>query len=208
MKARFLSIGIALSALAGCYHVDVSPSLSQTDEKLATQGYWLAKPANATVSHDDYDELWEACIGSARWRGYRADRSDYRGGLLITYPLVAKQAFEVWKRDTPTVSDIADNTIATMRRTIHFEIARRDNGTFECVPKVLVEKFASTEGRITSVTRYRDSFSLEPNQGSREADKGRDIPTAYWYTTGRDVVLEKDLAAAIESRLRGMVARR
>jgi hypothetical protein len=208
MKAQSLPLIFAIFALTGCSHVDVSPSLSQTDEKLATQGYWLGQPAVATVAHDNYDELWEACIGSTRWRGYHIDRSDYRGGSLVMFPLVSKQFFEVWKRDTPAIADIIENSLMLVRRIVRFDVVRREDGTFACVPKVLVERFSQTEGRVTSVTRNGDVFAVEENQGSRERDKGNVGADAYWYTTGRDVVLEKDLADAIESRLRGMVARR
>ena len=208
MNARILPILFALSAIPGCSHVDVSPAVSQTDIRLSSQTHWLEQPANASVTHDNYDELWQACIESARFRGYQPARMNYRDGVLVTLPVTGKQFFEVWKRDTPAVSDIVENSLTSTRRIIRFEIARREDGTFECVPKVLVELFAGMETRVTSVTRYRDAFQIEPNQGSRERDKGNNIPDAYWYTTGRDDVLEKELAKAVQSRLRGAIAKR
>ena len=194
--------------LTGCTHVERSPAFTETDKKTATQAYWLNKPANAVVTHDDYDELWEACADTARWRGFRIDRTDYRAGLLTTWPLASKQAFEPWKKDVVTISDLTETTLASMRRIIHFEIARLEDGTFECVPKVLVERYSSSERRITSVTQYRESFAIVTEQGSRARDKGFDLQFTYWYTTGRDEVLEKALADGIRSRLRGTVARR
>ena len=200
---------LALLALAaGCSHVEQSPSITETTKETATKSYWIDQPATDTVAHDDYDELWEAAADTARWRGFRVDRTDYRGGLLTTWPLASKQIFEPWKRDVLTMPDLAESTLASMRRIIRFEIARLDDGTFQCTPKVLVERYSSSERRITSVTQYRESFSIETEQGSKERDKGYDLPFTYWYTTGRDEALEKVLADGIRSRLRGAVARR
>lgn len=208
MKLFFFAAIAVLLTFAGCSTVERSPAFTQTDVKLTSQAHWIAEPANATVAHDDYDELWEAAIGAARWHGFRPDRLDYRNGLLITFPMVSKQVFEIWKRDTATIPDLTESTLATVRRTLRFEIEKRPDGGFECVPKVLVERFSEVERRITSVTQYRESFSIMENQGSRERDKGFLVPDAYWYTTGRDAALEKQLADGIQSRVRGMVARR
>src|SRR5688500_12470852 len=87
--------------LAGCSHVEQSPALTQTDPKLATQAHWIAQPATATVVHDNFDELWEAAIRAARWRGFKPDRIDYRNGVLVSHPLVSKQVFELLRRDVP-----------------------------------------------------------------------------------------------------------
>ena len=153
--------------------------------------------------------MWDACRGAARWRGFRVDRMDYRGGLMITHPLTSKQFFEVWRRDVATLPDLAESTLATMRRIVRFEIVKRDDGTYACVPKVLVERYAQTERRITSVTQYRESFSGEPGVfGSRERDKGVNVPDVYWYATGRDEALERELAEGMRARLPDEVARR
>jgi hypothetical protein len=202
----FLAALVAVAA--GCSHVEQSPSITETTKETATQAYWLDQPASATVTHDDYDQLWEACADTARWRGFRVDRTDYRAGLLTTWPLASKQAFELWKKDVVTMSDLTETTLASTRRIIHFEIKRLDDGTFECAPKVLVERYSSSERRITSVTQYRESFAIVTEQGSRARDKGIDLPFTYWYTTDRDDALEKVLADGIRARLRGAVARR
>lgn len=192
----------------GCSHVERSPSITDITRTKGTQAYWIDKPANATVIHDNYDELWEACADTARWRGFRIDRVDYRSGLLTTWPLPSKQVFEPWKKDVVDLPDLAESSLASMRRIIRFEIARLDDGTFELVPKVLVERYSSSERRITSVTRYRESFAIKDIQGSRERDKGIDLPYTYWYVTARDDSLEKDLADGVRARLKGAVARR
>ncbi len=206
--AIIVFITTAALLTAGCSTSATSPALTQGDPALATQAHWIAQPAVATVQHDDYDRLWEACRQTARWRGFQIDRADYRNGLLVSRPLISKQLFEVWRRDTMRVSDMAESTLATIRRIVRFEISKQEDGTFACVPKVVIERYTSTERRITTVTQYRESFSIEPEQGSREKDKGVNVPDTYWYATGRDAVLEKDLAEGIRSRVRGMAAGR
>lgn len=197
-----------LALLAGCSNVEQSPALTQTDPKLATQAHWVAQPATATVVHDDFDALWEAAIGAARWRGYRPDRVQYREGVLVSHPVVSKQLFEPLKRDTPGLADQLENTLATTRRIVRFEITAREDGSFELAPKVLVERYTSTERRITSVTQYKESFNIETEYGNKERDKGVNLPTTYWYTVGRDETLERDLAEAVRARLPKAVASR
>lgn len=211
MTKALLIAGLSVfaAALPGCATVERSPALTQSDTALATPAYWLRQPATEAVTHGDYDQLWEACRSAARWRGFRVDRTDYRGGVMVTYPLVSRQFFEVWRRDVVTLPDLAESSLATVRRIVRFEIEKRDDGSFACVPKVLVERYAQTERRITSVTQYRESFSSEPGVlGSRERDKGINVPVTYWYATGRDDALERELAEGIRARLPDEVASR
>lgn len=198
----------AVALLSGCTHVDQSPSLTETDTRLASKEYWIDQPANASVTHDDFDELWNAAVDAARWRGYRPERIEYRSGMLQTYPVVSKQIFEFWRRDVSSLDGMTEATLSTMRRIVRFEIAKRDDGTFECVPKVVVQRYSSLEHRITSITRYRETFSIASAVGNKERDRGVDLVDTYWYAVGRDADLEKDLAIAIESRVKQAVAGR
>ena len=209
VRLRAMLLALAWSSLSGCSSSPDARPATETDAALARPAHWISQPAVATVTHNGYDQLWEACHGAARWRGFRIDRADYRGGLIVSHPLTSKQAFEVWRRDVVTLPAIAESTLATMRRTARFEITEQADGSFACVPKVVIERYSSSERRITSVTQYRESFSIEPGMmGSRERDRGIDIPITYWYATGRDEALERELAAAIRGRLPKAVASR
>lgn len=199
---RSIALCFLCLTIAGCSTVAQTQDVVETDPDLATSGHWIAQPANATVSATDYDKLWEACIGAARWHGYPMDRLDYRNGLMISRPIVSGQIFEPWRRDLVTFNSVIDSTLATETRQVRFEIKKRDDGSYDCVPKVVIQRFSSAERRITSVTRYRESFDIKPGSGNRERDKGRELPDTYWYATGRDADLEKALAKGVESRLR------
>ena len=199
---------LSVLLVAGCSHVDQSPALTQTDPKLVTQAHWINQPAAASVGHDNYDELWQAAVGAARFRGYRPDRIDYRNGMFQTYPVVSKQIFEFWRRDVASWPDLNESTLATVRRIVRFEIGKRDDGTFECVPKVIVERYSSAERRITTITRYRETFSIATAQCNRERDRGVELADTYWYAIARDETMEKQLADAVKSRVRDAVASR
>jgi hypothetical protein len=203
-SALLLAIGMAV----GCEHVAESPSITQTDQKLAEPAHWLAQPATASATHDNYEELWQACIEAARYRGFQPALLDYREGILTTDPVVSKQIFEPWRRDVVTLRDQVESTLATMRRIVRFEITRESENQFRCVPKVLVDHYAATERRITAIERYREAFSIETAQGSKERDRGIDIPVEYWYTVGRDAAMEKQLAEAVQARVKSAVASR
>lgn len=207
-KVLAVSSLLAAGPLGGCTHVDQSPAITETDQKLAEPEHWLAQPANASVTHDNYDELWVACLEAARYRGFKADSLNYREGILTTQPLISKQIFEVWRRDVAAIGDQVESTLATERRIVRFEIVRESDEQFRCVPKVLVQHYAALERRITAIQRYREAFSITNVQGSKERDRGIDIPIEYWYTTGRDAAMEKQLAGAVEGRAKDAVASR
>lgn len=204
-----LLAALACGQLPGCSSPASRPLATDADPALATAAHWLGQPATETVTHPDYDDLWDACRATARWRGFRVDRTDYRGGLLVTHPLTSKQVFELWRRDVVTLPDVAESTLATTRRIVRFEIRKQPDGGYACVPKVLVERYAQSERRITSVTQYRESFSSgEGILGSRERDKGFDVPVTYWYAIARDAALERVLAEGVRARLPREVASR
>jgi len=177
--------------------------VTQVDPILATPDYWLDKPAVVQVEAADFYQLWNICRSVAHDRFFQIDREDYREGLLTTQPLVSKQWWELWRRDVVTVHGIEESTLATIRRTIRFQLTEEPGGRFRVEPKVLVERFASAERRLTAITEYHAAFSGPRPFGSAETDQGLAYPLDYWYAIGRDNDLEKDLAAAIERRLHG-----
>jgi hypothetical protein len=128
--------------------------------------------------------------------------------MFQTHPVISKQAFEPWRRDVATLPDLTESTLATVRRIVRFEIGKRDDGTFECVPKVVVERYSSAERRITTITKYRETFSIATAQGNKERDRGVELADTYWYAIRRDEAMEKQLADAVRSRVRDAVASR
>src|SRR5207248_2965667 len=118
-----------------------------------------------------------------------------------TAPLVSRQFYEPWRDDVVDGHGLLLSSLATVRRTVRFEIARRDDGTFVLAPKVVVERYSSAERRITSVTEYLDIFNYRRALVDVQTDEGTPVPVEYWYAIGRDPALERHLARAIRRAL-------
>ena len=189
---RLCVVVVTATALlaAGC--TNSSKKASPTTAQVAREN---------TVTADDFDRLWRACADVARDRQFVIDRQDYRGGVLTTEPLVSAQFFEPWRRDAITADAVAESSLATIRRTIRFAFTRGDTGTFSVVPQVIVERYSSAERRITNAMLYRNVFKRTTATGTRESDRGVQLPARYWYRIGNDTALEADLSRQVRRRV-------
>jgi hypothetical protein len=191
----------------GCIVGKQNPAATQPataiDPKSVQLAYWFDKPAVTEVTSADFDRLWNACRDSLIADGFLIDRTDYRDGVMTTVPLVSKQFYEVWRSDVVTLHDLAQSSLGTMRRTVRIDIRRLPDGQFRASPKVVVDRFSLLAKRITSVAQYRSVFALTTSdlRLSTEED-GPNVVAQYWYPTARDFSLEKDLAAAVRSRMK------
>ena len=192
---------------AGCINERYTDRPATMIDPATTQpSFWLDQPGSAIATSSDFDRLFHACEAVARDYLFKLDRVDYRSGVLTTVPVVSGQLFEPWRRDTPTAYDVEESSIATIRRSIRFEITRENADTWTVSPKVLVERMTISERRITSATMYRAVFvSLRDaagrSSGSREADQGIVLPERYWYPLRRDVDFERAIASAVQKKL-------
>lgn len=177
--------GLAALVLAGCIGNPANPAATQpvtlVSPATTQPAHWLAQPAAATVQHGDFQRLWDACESAMRQLLFRPDRREYRTGLLTSEPVISAQWFEPWRRDTSTCRDVAEGSLAQVRRTIYCQFRRNDDGTFTVAPKVLVERQARVEQKLRAVVDY------DP---------------AYWYPIRRDEALERRLAQMIARELR------
>jgi hypothetical protein len=211
MKTPLAACGFAILALlilAGCIGKQpANPSATQpvTVMDLATTqpSYFLNMPPVATVDSLYFQPLWDACEKVAREFGYELDRADFRLGLLTTKPMVSKQILELWRKDTGTAGEVLDNSMATIRRTIRFEISN-DGGTYRMTPKVLMERESVVEHRTTSTAQYRSLFAGPAVADTKLAVTSEDelLPKIYWTPVGRDTAMEKKVAGAVEKRLK------
>jgi hypothetical protein len=203
---------LAAPLIAGCSHRLPPPEVATTQP--ATQPSTMPAtveastlPAEAPVPPEnivtapDFDHLWNVCADVARDRHFVIDRRDYRGGVLTTEPLVSAQFFEPWRRDALTAEAVAESSLATIRRIIRFEFTRNDDDTYSVVPHVFVERYSVAERRITSAMAYRSAFRRSTAVGTRERDRGIELPQRYWYRIGNDPVLEAHLAREVRHKL-------
>lgn len=191
---------------AGCVTQSSDRPARALNPATTQPSHWLDAPAAATASASDFQQLWDACEDSARGYFFKIDRIDYRSGILTTQPLVSAQFFEPWRRDARTGYDLAESSIATIRRTIHFEFTRVGDATWQVAPRVLVERQALSEKRITSPVLYRSAFALPTGtlrpRGTRESDAGILLPERYWYPLRRDAEFERAIAEDVARRVR------
>ena len=198
---------LACLALAGCATPArfANPTMpSSRPIETADPAYWYAQPAAAAASSQDFDALAEACQAAARTFFFPIDRLDYRGGVIQTEPVVSGQWFEPWRRAQQTAADVAQSSLGTVRRTLRFEITRGGSpeSGWTAVPKVLVERESLAERRITTSLAYNVLLRRDINAyGTRASDLGIEVPSDYFYPTGRDPAMERKLAEVIKSRL-------
>jgi hypothetical protein len=206
LHPRFPSL-VAL-ALFGLTLFGCAAPGSQTRRDLppesAAPEYWLRRPAVASVRDGDFDRLWNACRRAVQSRSFVVDRVDLRDGVMTTFPTVSKQIFEPWRNDAGSFPAVLESTIGTVRRSVRVQVVRRDDGAYEATPKVVVERYAQAERRVTSVARYTEVLGVDPaQQGTRERDRlGADLPVAYWYALGRDEPLERQIAEDVRRDLK------
>jgi len=176
------------------------------DPATTQPSYWLARPAPVAIQSPDFERLWNTAAETARDFLFSIDRTDYRAGVMTTKPLTSSQWIEFWRPEVRTIDDSAQSSLAATRRTIRFEFTKLLDGSYEVAPKVLVEREAIAEQRITSVTSYRGVFTRPRNsreipRGTRESDVGIQLPNRYWYLIGRDEAMEKALADSMQKKL-------
>jgi len=194
----------ALLFAGGCAAVTRPPTTrpaTDVDYHLGTSNYWYAMPARASAACGNYDALWQNAIRVAAADGFALDRTEYRGGLLTTKPLISAQFFEPWRQDIGDLHGVVQSTIATVRRTIHFDLRRLPDGSYAAYPKVLIERHSLAERRITSVTEYLDVFAADRPLDQPFTEEGVALVPDYWYSVGRDFALEKKLSNQLQHAL-------
>lgn len=199
--------------ISGCINKPQNPAATQpataVDPVTTQPSYWLNQPAAAQVQASDFDHIWNTCKSVARSYLYQLDREDYRDGLITTVPMISKQWFEPWRPDTGTVGAMLANSTSAFRRTLRFEIDRNADNTFTITPKVLVERQALLERRVTDASQYRLAFAgASLRQSPRysytfDSDVNPNIvPYKYFYPIARDTEMEKHVAERLRKELR------
>jgi len=190
--------------LTGCMLRPVNPNApiaTDIDPKSALNDYWYKKPAVVSVEATHIESLWNAAVDATKERSFIIDRRDFREGWLSTQPLVSKQPFEFWRGDVVNPVAELQCTLSTMRRTVRFHFTRTADGKYICEPKVVVERYAMPERRITAVDQYLEAFTTLHAAEDATTEEGQAIRVEYWYADGRDYDLERVLAESIRNEL-------
>jgi hypothetical protein len=187
--------------LTGCVTPTATTQpVTQVDPRQADPAYWLSQDDAATIRSRNFDALWSAAQEAARDHHFRIDRTDFRSGLITTAPLVSKQFFELWRNEVRDIDHLAESSLGTVRRTLHLDIERLDDGSYQLVPRAVIERQVYASRRLGSSISYQKVIGTG-GIGTPESDQGILLPTFYWYAIGRDATLERSIARNIEKRL-------
>ena len=207
---RVALLGVSVFTTAGCRSSPVhstsaatTQSANQSRNQSADASDFYALAGVGEIVDDDFDRLWTAAEKVSRAYLFDIDLRDRRGGVLTTLPSVSPQFFEPWRRELQSSDDLAESSLATLRRTIRFDFTRTA-GTYAVTPRVLVERQVSTERRVSGVLSkayLRTPRGGEQTFGSRETDAGQTLEPGYWYPIRRDTALEARLLEAMRMSL-------
>jgi hypothetical protein len=209
MEMRIAFITLFAAILAGCADHSspvapvTQPSLKSIPAERATAQYWLKQPAVASVAGDDYRKLWDACAQTLRNDQFDIAQQDYRDGVLTTWPMISKQAFEFWRSDAGNAYEVLQDSVQTIRRSVRFEFAREPDGTYVARPKVLIEQSSHPERRISTASQAPQALTPLGEAPTRVTEEGKIVPSRYWYALGRDEAMERELANSVREKLRG-----
>ena len=185
---------IAVALLAFCL---LPTGCTSRPQEVALDGdAWQEGEAIVWVEGRDYRKLWRAAENSLRRFGYVVARSDYRDGLLTSEPRDGGQFFEPWRDDIRTIPASAESSLGLVQRRVHFHFEETEGGGYRVTPRVLVERLAAGERRITDAADFRSSLG----QGRLVRRSSEGDAKLAWYPLRRDHALERSLANRIALR--------
>ncbi|MGE5608050.1 MAG: hypothetical protein ACM359_02245 [Bacillota bacterium] len=215
--AVILASVVVLAVAAGCIgKKPANPAATQpvtnVPPEMAKPDYWLAQPATAEVTADNFDALWAASEAAAYKFMFPIDSRDYRHGLLKTEAVTSKQFFEFWRKDAGTATDVRENSLGPIRRTVYFQFTRNLDGTFTVTPKVVLERMSVIDPKYVLPTDATQGQSQSQSQsqaqgqalgmGLGQSQASTNDPRKYWYALRRDAALEAKIADTIQTKLR------
>ena len=126
----------------------------------------VAEPAKLSVADRNYEAVWQAAIDVLRNKyDFQIDRRDRRAGVITTHPLLGKQFFEFWRRDTVSAEDLAESSLHTVYRVVLVNIRPVSAGSAIYEPIVKVTAVRSNKERLAigSTGEAYDMF-IHPGQ--------------------------------------------
>ncbi|MBI3469107.1 MAG: hypothetical protein HY000_39385 [Planctomycetes bacterium] len=132
----------------------------------------------------------------------REDRVRLVGDVLIegridTYPLVGSTLFEPWRHDSSDAYEKLESTLQSMRRRAVVRVIPDQPGFLVDVAVFKeLEDVRRPERATAGAATFRNDSSLE----RFTEPVGGQAPTYGWIPRGRDVVLEQEIIAKLQTR--------
>ena len=158
----------------------------------------IALDSEPVIVEADLDHLWQQCQSELKNRGFSLDQVNLRSGIIETFPLVSRQWFEFWHRDTVTAVATAEASLHTIRRSVRMELSSLENSKYQLQCRVDVERLSLAPSVVSGSVQAQDVFSGTAGQIPIDsASIGKSDQNNVWIPLARDGDLEKDILTSI-----------
>ncbi len=155
-----------------------------------------------SVDNSSFEKIWDACLASLEDHSFEVDRRDRRFGLIVSEPVVGKQFFEFWRKDTADSGDLLNSSLHTIRRVVTIRIAKQGPTEFQVDVEAQAQRISVPGTQLNSTA---EAFELMGRQGvpasPRRSDYLRRRSATIWVDIGREQALEQAIMRDIAGRL-------
>ncbi|MFA5864625.1 MAG: hypothetical protein WC975_08040 [Phycisphaerae bacterium] len=158
------------------------------------------QPASGAVviNKAEFDTAWEETIDVLREHYFVPDRQDRRAGLIVSYPALSRQWFEVWRDDVQGTYEKTESSIHSIRRTAQVKFVPVKE-KYQIQISILLQRKSQPERQITTasgtILAFRDKAPLVSGQNIPKSE------AVTWTQVGEDVKLANYLLHRLERRL-------
>ncbi len=100
----------------------------------------VAPKPTLNAEEQAFEAVWEASREVLKTYHWRIDRQDRRTGTITTHPMLGKQAFEFWRKDTTTSNESLTSTVGPIYRTATVTIKKVGKGRFTPVVSIITSR--------------------------------------------------------------------
>jgi len=155
-----------------------------------------------SVDNSSFEQVWNACLASLEDHSFEVDRRDRRFGLIVSEPVVGKQFFEFWRKDTANSNHLLNSSLHTIRRVVTIRIAKQGPTEFQVDVEAQAQRISVPGTQLNSTA---EAFELMRSQGvpasPRRSDYLRPRGDRTWIDIGREQALEQAIMRDIAGRL-------
>jgi len=167
----------------------------------------IANPLFVTATDKDFifDQICD--ILDDYFRLERQERPRQIGDLVTegrieTYPETASTILEPWRADSVTPYERWESTLQSMRRRATVRLLPANNGYF--VEVVVIKELEDV--RTPEKPTVGDAFGNPDKSSNRYLNTPANKPQpTTWFPVRRDIALEQDILAGIQTRLRTLI---
>jgi hypothetical protein len=127
---------------------------------------------------------------------FEVEKADGVHGVVRTRPLRSAQVFEFWRQDTPTVADMAEANIQTLRKIVAIELTPIA-GQLAINCRVRVQQLSLPEARVASVSQAYQIHSRSTASEQSLRLSARQQREMAWIDRPDDLVLARRIVEQV-----------